>query len=76
MTVSDSDLHAFVDGELTGEKFVRLGKEIQNCPECFGRACKLQMLKNLIRQAYKTVPIPHDGWHTESHAWASEMFPE
>jgi len=61
MTVSDSDLHAYVDGELTGEELARVAQEILNCQECFGRACKLQMLKHLVRQAYKTVPIPRDG---------------
>ena len=61
MTMSDSDLHAYVDGELTGEDFVRVAKEILSRQECFARARKLQTLKHLIRQAYKTVPIPHDG---------------
>ena len=61
VTTSDSDLHAYVDGELTGEDSIRFAKEILDGQECFGRACKLQMLKNLIRQAYKTIPMPHDG---------------
>ena len=60
MTVSDSDLHAYVDAELTGEEFVRVAKEILDCQECFDRFSKLQMLKHLIRQAYRTIPTPHD----------------
>jgi len=61
MPVSDSDLHAYVNGDLAGEKFARVAKEILNCQECFDRACNLQVLKHLIRQAYKTIPIPRDG---------------
>ncbi len=57
---SDNELNAYVDGELTGEDFARVAEEILSRQECFARACKLQTLKHLIRQAYKTVPIPHD----------------
>lgn len=61
MTVSDSELHAYVDGELTGEQFVRVANVILSSEELFDHVCDLQTLKHLFRQAYETVPAPNEG---------------
>ena len=60
MTVSDFDLHAYVDGELAGEERVMVGKAIRASEELSDQVCALQALKQLFRLAYSTAPIPRE----------------
>jgi anti-sigma factor RsiW len=61
MAVSESDLHAYVDGELTGAQLNRVVNEVLGSKELFDHVCALQALKQLFRQAYKTVPVAHEA---------------
>ena len=61
MAVSETDLHAYVDGELTGAQFNRVSNEVLSSKKLFDHVCDLQALKHLFRQAYETVPIPHSS---------------
>ncbi len=61
MTVSESDLHAYVDGELTGAQLNRVANQVMSSKQLFDQVCGLQALKQLFRPAYETVPIPHEA---------------
>ena len=56
MRVSESDLHAYVDGELTGAQLNRVADEVLSSKALFDQVCDLQTLKQLSCQAYGTVP--------------------
>ncbi len=58
MTVSDFELHAYVDGELTGERLDKVSHEILSAEQLLAHVCDLQTLKQLSRQAYDTVLAP------------------
>ena len=61
MAVSESDLHAYVDGELTGAQLNTVVNEVLSSKDLFDHVCALQALKQLFRQAYKTVPVAHEA---------------
>ena len=61
MAVSDIELHAYVDGELTEDQRVTVEKEVQARKELFDHVCALQSLKQLVRRAYGAVPLVREG---------------
>lgn len=56
MAVSEFDLHAYVDGELTGEELKTVSKEILASEEYSDYVCRLHSYKQLLRLAYDTTP--------------------
>ena len=59
MAVSDIDLHAYVDGELTEETRLTVEKEVQASNELFDHVLALQSLKQMVRLAYRMAPLDH-----------------
>jgi anti-sigma factor RsiW len=59
MAVSDNELHAYVDGELTEEMRVTVEKEVQASNELFDHVLALQSLKQILRLAYRMAPLDH-----------------
>ena len=59
MAVSDIDLHAYVDGELTEGMRVMVEKEAQASNELFDHVLALQSLKQMVRLAYRMAPLDH-----------------
>lgn len=54
MTVADFDLHAYIDGELTGQDRAVVAKQILASEGLFETACTLRSLTQLVRLAYGT----------------------
>ena len=59
MAVSDIDLHAYVDGELTEGMRVMVEKEVKASNELFDHVLALQSLKQMVRLAYRMAPLDH-----------------
>lgn len=57
MTVSESDLHAYVDGEPAGAQLNSVANEVLSSKALFDYICHLQTLKQLSCQAYESAPI-------------------
>mgnify|MGYP003571961561 FL=1 len=58
MGVSDFDMHAYIDGELTDQERAVVTAHILNSQELFETACTLRSLSQLVRLAYATRATP------------------
>lgn len=66
-TISEHDLHAYVDGRLDGSQHDRVAAAIASDPELAGRAEALRRLSEAMHAAYDPVlsePVPPEMLHT------------
>lgn len=60
-TVSEQDLHAWIDGELVEPECSEVAAAVIACPELASRASALRALKELLQMAYNPDSMLHDG---------------
>jgi intracellular sulfur oxidation DsrE/DsrF family protein len=58
---SDEFLNAFVDDELTPDEKAQVYARLSNNVALNGQVCELRKVRDLVKLAYKKVPMPHRG---------------
>ena len=61
MTVSDSDLHAYVDGELESKARAVIAAKVLASEELSDRVCALRSLKQFVRLAYGAATMSREA---------------
>ena len=61
MKLPDYDIDPYMDDQLTEEHLVRVAHEILSAQQLFDDFSDVQLLRQLLRQAYETVPVLHQG---------------
>jgi hypothetical protein len=60
MKVSDPNFDANIDDQFNSEQLVRVANELLSATQLFDDFSEVQILRQLLRQAYETVPAPRD----------------
>jgi anti-sigma factor RsiW len=68
MTILESELHSYTDGQLAGQQHADIVAEMRASAQLSRQVTELRMLKDLIRLAYSPVAQPKDAGRVSQDA--------